>query len=155
VVEQQRGFAAAHGFEGTGMAKLVYAGPRMNLTGMNADEWHAIIPGSEAALALGMAQVILSERTSAPADANGVAATLAAWTPDQAATATGLTPDAVRKLAREFVSAQPSLAVAGGIGAQHRGAIEVAAAVNILNYVAGNVGQTVRFGAGLAGTDYR
>jgi molybdopterin-containing oxidoreductase family iron-sulfur binding subunit len=153
VVEQQRGFAAAHGFHGQGMAKLVYAGPRLNLTGMNADEWHAIIPGSEAALALGMAQVILSERTSAPPDANGLAATLAAWTPDQAARATGMTPDAVRKLAREFVSASPSLAVAGGVGAQHRGAIEVAAAVNILNYVAGNVGQTVRFGAGLATSD--
>ena len=153
VVEQQRGFAQAHGFDGKGMAKLVYAGPRMNLTGMNADEWHPIIPGSEASLALGMAQVILSERTSAPADANALAATLSAHTPDQVARDTGLTPDLVRKLAREFVSASPSLAVAGGVGAQHRGAIEVCAAVNLLNYVAGNVGQTVRFGAGVPVSD--
>ena len=153
VVEQQRGFALAHGFDGKGMAKLVYAAPRMNLTGMNADEWHPIIPGSEASLALGMASVILSERTGAPADANGLAATLSAHTPDKVARDTGLTPDLVRKLAREFVSAGPSLAVAGGIGAQHRGAIEVCAAVNLLNYVAGNVGQTVRFGAGMPVSD--
>ncbi len=153
VVEQQRGFAQAHGFDGAGMARHVYVGPRMNLTGMNADEWHAIVPGTEAALALGMANVILSERTSAPADADGLKATLAGYTPDKVAQATNLTPDAVRKLAREFVSASPSLAVAGGIGAQHRGAVEVAAAVNLLNYVAGNVGQTVRFGAELSGGD--
>ncbi len=153
VVEQQRGFAVAHGFAGQGMAKLVYAGPRMNLTGMNADEWHAIAPGSEAALALGMANVILGERTTAPADANAFSGALAAWSPEQVANATGLTPDLVRRLAREFISATPSLAVAGGIGAQHRGAIDVAAAVNILNYVAGNVGQTVRFGAGVPSSD--
>ena len=85
VVEQQRGFAKAHGFDGKGMAKLVYAGPRMNLTGMNADEWHAIAPGTEAALALGMAAVIVGERTSAPADANALSGTLSAWTPEKSA----------------------------------------------------------------------
>ncbi len=153
VVEQQRGFASAHGFDGTGMAKLVYAGPRMNLTGMNADEWHAIVAGTEAALALGMANVILSERTTPPADAQALAAGLAAWTPEKVAQTTGMTAEAVRKLAREFASASPSLAVAGGVGAQHRGAIEVAAAVNLLNYVAGNIGKTVRFGAGVPTTD--
>jgi anaerobic selenocysteine-containing dehydrogenase/Fe-S-cluster-containing dehydrogenase component len=153
VVEQQRGFAQAHGFDGAGMARHVYVGPRMNLTGMNADEWHAIVPGTEAALALGMANVIVSERTTAPADAGELRAALAAHPPDKVAQETGLTADLVRKLAREFVSATPSLAVAGGVGSQHRGAIQVAAAVAILNYVAGNVGQTVRFGAGLPATD--
>ena len=153
VVEQQRGFAQSHGFNGKRMARHVYAGPRMNLTGMNADEWHPLHPGSEASLAYGMAAVILSERTSAPQDANSLAPALAAFTPEKVAQDTGLTPDAIRKLAREFVSAAPSLAVAGGIGAQHRGAVDLCAAVAILNYVAGNVGQTVRFGAGLPKSD--
>ena len=149
VVEQQRGFAQSHGFNGKSMARHVYAGPRMSLTGMNADEWHPLHPGSEASLALGMANVILSERTTAPQDANGLAATLSAYTPEKVATDTGLTPDAIRKLAREFASASPSLAVAGGVGAQHRGAVDLCAAVALLNYIAGNVGKTVRFGAGL------
>ena len=153
VVEQQRGFARAHGFDGTGMARHVYVGPRMNLTGINADEWHAVVPGTEAALALGMANVILSERTTPPADANQLRAALAAYPPDKVARETGMTEDAVRGLARAFASAGPSLAVAGGIGAQHRGAVQVAAAVAILNYVAGNLGRTVRFGAGLPLTD--
>src|SRR5262249_44799489 len=52
-----------------------------------------------------------------------------------------------------FAAAQPSLAVAGGIGAQHAGATELCVAVNILNYVAGNVGQTVSFGADLGSGD--
>ena len=52
-------------------------------------------------------------------------------------------------MAREFASHEPSLAVAGGIGSQHREALELCAAVHLLNYVAGNVGRTVRFGAGL------
>src|SRR4029079_1202803 len=43
--------------------------------------------------------------------------------------------------------------VAGGIGSQHRGAEEVCAAVDLLNYVAGNVGQTVLFGADLQAAD--
>ena len=37
--------------------------------------------------------------------------------------------------------------MAGGVGAQHRGAIDLCQAVNLLNEVAGNVGKTVRFGA--------
>jgi anaerobic selenocysteine-containing dehydrogenase/Fe-S-cluster-containing dehydrogenase component len=153
VIEQQRGFAQAHGFSGTGMARHVYVAPRMDLTGMNADEWHPLVPGSEASLALGLASVILSERTSAPPDANALTAGLSAYSPERVARDTGLTPDAIRKLAREFVSAAPSLAVAGGIAAQHRGAVDGCAAVALLNYVAGNVGQTVRFGAGLPKTD--
>ena len=152
-VENQRGFAEAHGMSGGNMAKAVYVGPRRSLTGLNADEWHDAAPGTEAALALAMAQVILSERTSAPADALALNPTLAAHTPESVAGPTGVDAETIRRLAREFVSARPSLAVAGGISGQHRAAVEVCAAVNILNYVAGNIGQTVRFGAGLQAGD--
>jgi molybdopterin-containing oxidoreductase family iron-sulfur binding subunit len=153
VVEQQRGFSASHGFQNQDMSKLVCVGPRMDLTGINADEWHPTTVGSEASLALGMAGVILSERTSGPDDSSSLRGMLAEYTPERVAGDTGLTPDLVRRLAREFVSGAPSLAVAGGIGAQHSGAAELCAAVNLLNYVAGNLGRTVHFGMGLAATD--
>ena len=153
VIEQQRGFAQSHGWNGQSMARHVYVGPRMNLTGMNADEWHPVFPGSEISLALGMAAVILAERTSAPEDAYALRAGLSAYSPERVANDTGLTPDLVRRLAREFVSATPGLAVAGGVGAQHRGAADLCAAVALLNYVAGNVGETVRFGAALPAWD--
>jgi anaerobic selenocysteine-containing dehydrogenase/Fe-S-cluster-containing dehydrogenase component len=149
VIEHQRGFAQSHGWNNGTMARHVYVGPRMNLTGMNADEWHPVAPGTEAVLALGMAAVILAERTTPPADANALRPVLSGYSPERVAAETGLTPDLVRRLAREFASGTPSLAVAGGVGAQHRGAVDLCAAVAVLNYVAGNVGATVRFGAGL------
>ena len=148
-IEHARGFAAAHGFEGGGVAKLVYAAPRMDLTGLNADQWLPIKPGSEGALALAMAQVLVSER-GGPA---GLAGALAEHTPAKAAEATGIPAATIEQLAREFAAARPSLAVAGGVAAQHAGAVEVCAAVNILNFAAGNIGETVRFGAGPAAAD--
>ena len=152
-VEQQRGFAESHGYRDGEMAKFVAFAPRLSLTGMNADEWHALRPGTEAVLALAMANVLLAERSGAPGDANALRATLARYTPETAAQETGVSADTIRRVAREFASAKPSLAVAGGIGSQHRGAIDVCAAVNLLNYVAGNVGQTVIFGAELQTAD--
>jgi anaerobic selenocysteine-containing dehydrogenase/Fe-S-cluster-containing dehydrogenase component len=148
-MENQRGFAESHGYSDGDMAKFVYASPRMDLTGLNADEWLALRPGTEAALALAMANVVASER-GAPA---AVSAALAQFTPGMAAQETGVPADRIEKLAREFAAARPSLAVAGGAGAQHAGAIELCAAVNLLNFVAGNVGQTVRFGADLGSGD--
>ena len=41
-IEHQGGFANAHGFADGDVAKFVYASPRMDLTGLNADEWLAI-----------------------------------------------------------------------------------------------------------------
>jgi len=134
-VEYQRQFAESHGFsrEG-GMAKHVYFAPRASLTGLNADEWHAVAPGSETALALAMA--------SALGASTGV-------TPAQAAEATGLKAEEIVRLAKEFAAAKPSLAVAGGIPSQHAGAVELCAAVHLLNQAAGNIGQTVLFGGDL------
>ena len=70
-----------------------------------------------------------------------------AFTPADAAKETGIPAERIEKIAKEFAAAQPSLAVAGGIGAQHAGATELCAAVNILNFVAGNIGKTVNFAA--------
>ncbi|HYC33665.1 MAG TPA: 4Fe-4S dicluster domain-containing protein, partial [Gemmatimonadales bacterium] len=144
-----RGFAAAHGFDDGDVAKLVYAGPRMDLTGLNADQWLPIKPGSEPALALAMANVVLRERGGSA----GLAGALAAHTPAAAAEATGIPAATIERVAREFAAARPSLALAGGVAAQHSGAVGVCAAVNILNFVAGNIGETVRFGAGLPAGD--
>ena len=82
-----------------------------------------------------------------------MAAALAKFTPAAAAQETGVPAERIERVAREFAAAKPSLAVAGGVGAQHAGATELCAAVNLLNFVAGNVGQTVRFGAELAAGD--
>jgi anaerobic selenocysteine-containing dehydrogenase/Fe-S-cluster-containing dehydrogenase component len=149
-IENQRGFARAHGFAGGDVAKFVYAAPRRDLTGLNADEWVPLKPGSEAALALAMANVLITEQGG---DRVGLASALASFTPAMAAQETGLGAETIERLAREFASARPSLAVAGGVGSQHAASTEVCAAVNVLNFVAGNIGETVRFGADLASAD--
>ena len=149
-VENQRGFAQSHGFHDGRMAKHVALAPRMSLTGQNADEWHAIRPGSEAALALALANLLVSEHG---ATAGPVGASLAGFTPETAAKESGLPVETIRRVAKEFAAAKPSLAVAGGVGSQHRGAVEACAAVAVLNWVAGNIGQTVLFGADLDAGD--
>lgn len=146
-VEHQRGFAESHGFDNGEMAKHVMFAPRMSLTGLNADEWHAPRPGSEAVIALAMANVLLNERSGNPADANGLRGALAAYTPEKAQQDSGVGAEIIKRIAREFAGAEPSLAVAGGVASQHRGAVELCAAVNLLNYIAGNIGRTVKYGA--------
>ena len=148
-VGYQNGFTRAHAFEGGrdgSMAKFVSVAPRLSLTGMSADEWIAAKPGAEFMLALGMAQVILAERLApTPADARGLERLLPA--PQQAATYVGMEARDIRRLAREFARSQGGLAVAGGMATQYgSGAQLLVASVNLLNYVAGQVGKTVKFG---------
>ncbi|HEX6617223.1 MAG TPA: molybdopterin-dependent oxidoreductase [Gemmatimonadales bacterium] len=147
-MENQRGFAEAHGFSGGDVAKFVHIGPRQDLTGLNADEWLPIRPGTEAAVALAIANVVAG--SGAPA---ALRSALSSYTPAMAAEESGVPAERIERIAREFAAASPSLAVAGGVGAQHAGAIELCAAVNLLNFAAGNIGQTVRFGADLATGD--
>nr|MBA2458672.1 molybdopterin-dependent oxidoreductase [Gemmatimonadales bacterium] len=86
-IENARGFARSHGFEEKDVAKFVFAAPRMNLTGLNADQWLPTRPGSEAALALAMANVLLAERGGGPV---GLAGALAPYTPAMAERETGV-----------------------------------------------------------------
>ena len=148
-VGYQNGFTRAHAFESGrdgSMAKFVSVAPRLSLTGMSADEWIPAKPGMEFMLALAMAQVIVAERLAAtPTDARGLERLLPA--PQQVAPLVGMEPRDVRRLAREFAASKGGLAVAGGVATQYgSGAHVLAAAVNLLNYVAGQVGKTVKFG---------
>ena len=149
-VGYQNAFTHAHAFQ-TGRAappaKFVYVGPRLSLTGMSADEWIAPVPGSEGLLALAMAQVIVTgRRAPLPADAARLRGLLAAHAPEKVAAAVGIAASDITRLAREFAASQGGLAVAGGVAAQYPNGAEIVAAVDILNYVAGQVGKTVKFG---------
>ena len=148
-VGYQNGFTRAHAFESGrdgSMAKFVTVAPRLSLTGMSADKWIAAKPGTEFMLALAMAQVILGERLApAPADARGLDRSLPA--PQQVATLVGVEARDIRRLAREFAASRGGLAVAGGMSTHYgSGAHVLVASVNLLNYVAGQVGKTVKFG---------
>ncbi|HTO92091.1 MAG TPA: molybdopterin-dependent oxidoreductase [Candidatus Sulfotelmatobacter sp.] len=139
-----RGFAAARA--GTSPAHFVSVEPRLSLTGSNADEWIAVRPGGEMALALGMARVILSEGLGPTlAERGSLFDAVSPFTPEAVETQIDVPADRVQEMARHFAKAAPSLAVTGGIAAQNEQSVALAAAVNLLNYVAGNLGKTVRF----------
>ncbi len=143
-----REFTQSHAFRNGTMGRYVHVEPRMSMTGMSADEWLPAAAGSEGAVALAMANVIMSEKLGAtPADARRFEDALKPYTPESAATRSGLDAERIRRIAREF-AAGPSVALPGGVGTQHPDAHATAAAVMVLNYVAGNVGKTVVFGAG-------
>ena len=104
VVEQQRGFAASHGFNNGTMSRAVFVGPRLSLTAANADEWLNVPAGSEGLVALAMAQVIAAKGGHAQAG------WLSAYAPDQVAKDTGLTAAQITAVAEAFAAASPSLA---------------------------------------------
>ena len=138
------GFATSHGWRENRMAKFVAVEPRRGLTGFSADEWVAPRPGTEHLLALGIAQAIVAGGHARGVDP-AVRAFLARFGAATVAEATGVEVAVIERLATEFTAESPSLAVAGGVANQHRQATQLAVAVNLLNWVAGNIGRTVTF----------
>jgi molybdopterin-containing oxidoreductase family iron-sulfur binding subunit len=151
-VEYTNGFAEAHAYRNGTMARFVAVEPRRGLTAFSADEWIAPKPGTEGLLALGIAASVVRQGRSrlSGAEADRVRGFLARFAARSVSEATGVAEAVINRVAREFAEAQPSLAVGGGVACQHRAATQTAVAVNLLNYVAGNVGRTVRFRAGEA-----
>jgi molybdopterin-containing oxidoreductase family iron-sulfur binding subunit len=141
-VAHQRGLAAMSAMNDETHAKgrFVYVGPRLSTTGMNADEWVPIRPGSEAAVALSMAAII-----AGPGGGGPYANVLQTYSPASAAQAAGVSEEAIRELAERFRAGGRSLAMAPTAGGHHRNATAAQLAVMILNHVAGNVGSTVRY----------
>lgn len=151
-VEYSRAFAQTAGVDDAGhdKAPFVFVGPRLNLTGQNADEWIPIQAGHEGLVALAMAGLIANRN----GNAGPYASILAAYDVDTVAGQTGLEAETIRDLATRF-AAGPSIAVGPGVAGQHRNATAANLAVHILNSVAGNVGTTVHLGTTVQGVAAR
>lgn len=145
-VEHARHFASMRSYRDGSMGRFVYVGPRLSLTAANSDEWIAVPPGSEAFLALGMIHVIFAEglanRLPDP-EIKALKNLVAAFAPEAVAKRVGISADKIRVLARAFSQKRPSLALSD---AKTSNAVEIGLAVNLLNYVTGNIGGTVQFG---------
>ena len=141
-VRDGRAFSRMSGVsEGGDKGRFVFVGSRLSLTGQNADEWLPIQPGSEALVALAMANVISGGGTGAGPYLNIVNS----YTPENVADVVGVSAESIRELAERFGEATPSLALGPGIAGQHRNATAANLAVAILNAVAGNVGRTLHY----------
>ena len=128
--------------------RLVVVDPRRTETAAVADRHVAIRPGGDAALLLGMLQVIFAEGLERPGRLakftdgldrlRGIAAR---HPPERVAARAGVSPDAIRSLAREF-AASPTAVCYGrvGISTQAFGAV-ASWLVNALNVVTGNLDQ--------------
>src|SRR5262249_44773646 len=97
-VSQMRGFAAMRAKRDDGGGHFVVVEPRLSTTGASADEWVAARPGSEFALALGLAHVIVAESLGpAAAERASVKNALDAWTPDVVAKQTEVPAETVTR----------------------------------------------------------
>lgn len=132
--------------------KLVQIEPRLSVTAIKADEWIPIQPGTEGILALGIAHMIMREGLYNKefithhtfgfenwTDAEGKEHlgfkefVLSEYEPNLVAKRTGVAIDTIIRLAREFASNQPSLA----IGYRDRPFYQMA--VSVLNGLVGNI----------------
>ena len=126
--------------------KFVQVEPRVSQTGASADEWVAVRPGTEGFFALGLAHVIMKSGLR-PAAAAGRAGTLVeGWSagleaigPEAVERETGVAAARVERLAKEFASHGPAVAVIGGGALAHTNGLVQALAVNALNALVGSV----------------
>lgn len=122
--------------------RFVQIEPRMSLSGAAADEWIPARPGTEGILALGIARHLVEGGGYAGADRAAWAESLAGYTTERVAEQTGIEPATIVRLAEAFAGTRPSLAIGGGAVGNHTNGVDALVAVNALNYLAGNIGQT-------------
>jgi anaerobic selenocysteine-containing dehydrogenase len=135
--------------------------PRQGVTGAKADEWIPIVPGTDGALALGIANVIIQ---SGLIDASFVlnygfgfedfvdekgelrsgfkSFVLRNYSPEKVETITGVPAATISRLAGEFATHKPAVAVLpakGGLLNGSFGGVYAAMAVHILNALVGSI----------------
>ncbi len=142
--------------------KVVIVDPRQGVNGAKADEWIPIIPGTDGALALGMAHVIIRSGLMDPnfvqkysfgyedfADETGTqlirgfkSFVLEEYPPDKVAEITGISSTTIARLAGEFAGNKPSLAILpgkGGLLNGTMGGVYAGMAVHMLNALVGSI----------------
>lgn len=140
--------------------KLVVVHPRLSVTGVKADEWIPIRPGTYGALALGMANVIVNSGLYDEAfvrdftfgfedfeDENGLKHTgfkslvLESYTLERVSNITGISTDIIARLAGEFATNRPAIAVLPTESGEFSSgnALYTALAVHALNALVGSI----------------
>ncbi|HBO69501.1 MAG TPA: hypothetical protein DD658_04890 [Deltaproteobacteria bacterium] len=129
--------------------KMVHVDARMSQPGRNATEWVQVRPGSMGVLALGMAYVILRDNSY---DKEFVARhtrdfrngkedfyTLVTrdYSPERVSEVTGVPPQTILRLAREFEAAKAPLALSGGASSACEAGLYSEWAVASLNALSG------------------
>jgi len=118
----------------------------MSLTAASADRWMPARPGSEGALALGMARLIMKEglydKDSLAANGLGPEELLQHvknYDLPRVEQLTGITQAVIAEVAREFATTRPGLAMAGEAVAYQSNGPESVRAIQLLNLLVGNL----------------
>ncbi len=152
-VRYARGYGHFRQGEGRSRGTHIQVDPRFSMTAANADEWVPIKPGTEGLMALSMAYVIMSEELADPrvveamTDGKGPSA-LESFAPEKVVDALEIPTlrgerdvEVIRRVAREFATRRPSLAIGGGEAAAHTNGLVNLLAIYSLNFLVGSVGQ--------------
>ncbi len=126
--------------------KIVVIDPRRTRTAEESDEHHFIRPGTDAHFLMSLVRVILAEGLDAPGPlaehTNGLdeIRTLAdPFTPDRVSEVCGISAEDIRRLAREFSSAEPAACYARiGTCTQEFGTV-ASWLVDVVNVITGNL----------------
>ncbi len=138
-------------------AKIVQIESRASVTAAKADEWVSVRPGTEGALALGIAHVIVRDEIF---DADFVAEhtfgfedwtddagnlhtgfrtlVLRDYAPDHVSAITGVAEETIERLAREFAAARPAAVAAGDVSG-YSNSLYSQWAVHTLNALVGSI----------------
>jgi anaerobic selenocysteine-containing dehydrogenase len=125
---------------------FTYVGGRMSLTAASADRWLPARPGSEGVLALGIARLILLDALHSEEDLalsgsqrEELLRRLSAYDLPRVAAETGLSPQVIAEVAKEFATTRPALAMAGETVAFQSNGPEAVRAILFLNQLVGNL----------------
>jgi anaerobic selenocysteine-containing dehydrogenase len=127
--------------------KVVVINPRYSLTAAKSDEWVPIHPGTDGALALGMANVILREnlydkdfvnRWTTGFDAYKKLI-LSQYSPKDVSKITGIAPEVIQRMAREFAQTRPAIALRGKASIAWPGGSYTSYAIFCLNAMVGSI----------------
>ncbi|MEB2344354.1 MAG: 4Fe-4S dicluster domain-containing protein [Deltaproteobacteria bacterium] len=129
--------------EGKRKARFVYVGPRLSMTGSNADEWLAAKPGTEGLLALALANVALGSGGGTEAARTALAPVLARFDAASVAQQTGVPADAITRLGKALAQAQAPVALPPGAALASRRATATCGAVLLLDWALGAIGGAV------------
>jgi molybdopterin-containing oxidoreductase family iron-sulfur binding subunit len=150
-IQLTKAYTRMHSFKDRKKGRYIHIAPHMSLTGTNADEWISCPRGHETMIALALSRILLKRAAHLSGDEKqGLQELLSGFSEEKIEQKSGLAAGTLARLAEKFDQNGHSLAMAGGNCTAGTDATRLQMAVNILNYAAGNIGNTVVFGA-----DYR
>jgi anaerobic selenocysteine-containing dehydrogenase len=127
--------------------KVIQIEPRLSNTAAKSNKWIPINPGTEAALAMGLAHVIIKESLYDNGFISNNADRFDVWkqlvidkySPDSVAAVTGVDAGTIVVLARSFANASKPLAICGRGDGTHPVSLAEGMAVHALNALMGNI----------------